>query len=74
MYKPVETHTRFLSSHGLELTPIASLQEGQNGLCHIVLDDGCYAAYLFNEWTGFVPTEYIFAELHEALARLPTPC
>jgi len=73
MFKAVRTHKKFEDAHGIEWEPVATMKNSSDGLCHVVLEDGCYVAYLYNEATGFVPTLYIFSELHELLKTLPDP-
>lgn len=72
MFKVVRPHKKFEDAHGIEWEPVATLKDG-DGLCHVVIDDNCYVAYLYSEATGFVPTHYIFSELHELLKTLPDP-
>ena len=72
MYKQVKKHKKFLDYHDVEREPVVTLADRHGGVCHIAVDDGCYIAYLLTEDLGFVPTHYIFAELHTALSELPS--
>lgn len=73
MYKAVKPHKKFEDASGIEWEPVATLKDKDEGLLHVVADDGCYVAYLYTEASGFVPTHYIFSELHELLTTLPDP-
>lgn len=73
MYKPTKPHKKFVTEAGIEYNPVATLKDSHGGICHIVLDDGCYVCFLHTEESGWVATHYIFAELHAALSTLPTP-
>lgn len=72
MFTAITTHEKFERPGGVELKPVLSMVE-DGMLCHIVVDDGCYVAYLEIEDTGYVPVTYIFSELHDALCSLPNP-
>ena len=74
MYHVVRPYKKFEDTHGIEWEPVATLKDGNDGLLHVVRDDGCYVAYLYSvAIDGFVPTHYIFSELHELLKTLPDP-
>jgi hypothetical protein len=73
MFKSKKPAKKFVDGRGTEWTPIATLKDEHNGVCHVVIDDGCYVAYLYNEASGFVPTHYIFPELHKELSEMPAP-
>ena len=58
--------------HGVERVPVATLRDRHtHGVCHIVVDDNCYVAYLDSDELGFLPTHFLFAELHKAITTLP---
>ena len=74
MFKPVKTHKKFTDIHGDEHIPVITLQERgvRTKTCHIVIDEDCYVVYIEAEGViGFVPTHYLFPEVHAALATLP---
>lgn len=73
MFKVVKPHKKFEAATGVEWEPVATLKDSNGGILHVVVDDGCYVPYLYSEASGFVPTHYIFSELHELLTTLPDP-
>lgn len=72
LYNKVKPHKKFVAYSDVEYEPVATLTDKHGGIVHIVVDDNCYVCFLYTEETGFVPTFYLFPELHEALANLPT--
>ena len=70
MYHVVKPHKKFEDSNGIERIPVATLKD-QDSVCHVVVDDGCYVVYLYSEETGFIPTHYLFSEVHSVLKTLP---
>ena len=73
MYEQVAPFKKFVTGSGVELVPLATLVDETDNVVHLVVEDGCYVAYLYNEATGFVPTPYIFSELHTLLCKLQDP-
>lgn len=75
MFIQVRPAKKFLTGNGVEMTPLATLIDEKDDLrvLHLVVEDDCYVAYLYNEATGFVPTCYIFSELHKLLSALQDP-
>jgi hypothetical protein len=65
-------HKAFIDNYGTEYNPVMTLRNS-TAMCHVVLEDDSYVAYLNADESGFVPTPYIFPELHEALRDLPIP-
>jgi hypothetical protein len=63
-------HKVFLDNYGDEYNPVATLRS-PSALCHVVLDGDSYTAFLNTDESGFVPTPYIFPELHAVLRDLP---
>lgn len=46
MYKQVETHEKAVLQHGVEITPIATLEDEYGGRAHFAVDDHCYQLYV----------------------------
>jgi hypothetical protein len=73
MSEQVKPAKKFITGGGVEMIPLATLVDGDDNVLHLVVEDGCYVAYLYNEATGFVPTPYIFSELFALLGHLQDP-
>lgn len=75
MYVQVRAAKKFITGNGVEMAPLATLvdENDDDNIVHLVVEDSCYVAYLYNEATGFVPTPYIFSELFALLMRLQDP-
>lgn len=70
----IPSHKRFVTSSGEEITPIATLVDRKTAKkCYIALAEECYIVYIHAPGLGYVPTPYLFSEVHEVLADLPRP-
>jgi hypothetical protein len=71
MFTKVKTSKRFKDSHGDEYEPVATLVNNHT-TCQVAIVDDCYVAFLHDDaFEGFIPTAYLFPELHEILISLP---
>jgi len=79
MYKQTETKTTANLSNGVEITPVATLEDGCGGVAHIWVDDHCYVLGLermealtsdSDEKLIVRPTHHIFWEAFEVLKTL----
>jgi hypothetical protein len=86
MYERVETAGPFLGVGGNEVVPVATLRDGDGGVCHVAVDDHCYVLYLKHapslapegclepqDGVWFRETAHVFREAHALLAALPPP-
>ena len=79
MYKQTETKTTASLSNGVEITPVATLEDGYGGVAHIWVDDHCYVLGLealtndSDEKLIVRPTRHIFREAFEVLKTLSSP-
>lgn len=71
MYKQVETHERAILDNGVDITPIATLEDEYGGRFHIWIDDHCYQLGLVNGYGKVNPVTHIFPEAFQVMKTLP---
>lgn len=82
MYKVVDTPTKANLANGVEITPVATLEDEHGGRAFIWVDDHCYQLGLECTPTGNLvedgmpktyvrPTTHIFPEAFQVMKTLP---
>lgn len=71
MYQQIETESAIIMESNSIVTPVASLRDECGGICHIIVDDGCYVLCIENEDGFCKPTSHIFKEAFKILRTLP---
>jgi hypothetical protein len=72
-YKQIETTPEIVLENGSVEKPIATLEDGHGGVCHIIEDDNCYVILLRKSDGNYADYPYIFGEAFDVLKTLPPP-
>lgn len=74
MYRQTKTSNSItLSNSGNNVTPLATLQDENGGICQIINDDHCYVICLKQDDGTYKASTHIFKEVFEVLKQMESP-